>query len=452
MKFLDLLKMSANNLWRRKLRTSLTILGVVIGTASIIVMMSLGIGLNYGYIEQIKNSGSLTTIQVYNYGQWNGSGDSKQVELTDEQVEIMKGIDGVEIASPVLSISVLGKQKGYEGYLQIKGITLDAINKMNLPVAQGELPKQGDTLKIIAGYAANQNFYDPKGMSGGGGMMVMGGEGGPDIDFINQPVFTVFDTDAYYQFQNGEEGAKMPKKYQLYACATLEQTNGEYDWNIYADIDALKTQLKKVFGKDKVIPGQPSTKAGKPYKYYVYDEAMVIAKDMEDVTRIQDEIKNMGFQAYSNMDYLNSMQESSKMIQAVLGGIGAVSLLVAAIGIANTMLMSIMERTKEIGIMKVLGCGLRNIRNMFLMEAGMIGFVGGSLGIAFSYAVSFVVNKFAGGYMGMNPDGTPMDISVIPIWLILLALAFAVGVGIVSGLYPSIRAMKLSPLAAIRSE
>ncbi len=126
--------------------------------------------------------------------------------------------------------------------------------------------------------------------------------------------------------------------------------------------------------------------------------------------------------------------------------------MVAAIGIANTMLMSIMERTKEIGIMKVLGCGLRNIRNMFLMEAGMIGFVGGTLGIAFSYAVSFVVNKFAGGYMGVNPDGTPMDISVIPLWLILLALAFAVGVGIVSGLYPSIRAMKLSPLAAIRSE
>ena len=82
----------------------------------------------------------------------------------------------------------------------------------------------------------------------------------------------------------------------------------------------------------------------------------------------------------------------------------------------------------------------------------MIGFVGGTLGIAFSYAVSFVVNKFAGGYMGVNPDGTPMDISVIPLWLILLALAFAVGVGIVSGLYPSIRAMKLSPLAAIRSE
>ncbi len=321
MKFLDLLKMSANNLWRRKLRTSLTVLGVVIGTASIIVMMSLGIGLNYGYIEQVKNSGSLTTIQVYNYGTWDSSGgDSQQVELTDELVEQMQSIEGVEIASPVLSVSALGKQKGYEGYLQIRGISLEALYKMNLPVAQGELPKPGDPLKIIAGYSANQNFYDPRGDSAS--VMVVGGEdSGPDIDFINQPVFTVFDTDSYYQFQSGEEGAKMPKKYQLYACATLQQTNGEYDWNIYADIEALKTQLKKVFGKDKVIPGQPSTKAGKPYKYYVYDEAMVIAKDMDDVMRIQDEINSMGLQAYSNMDYLNSMQESSKMIQAVLGGI-----------------------------------------------------------------------------------------------------------------------------------
>ncbi len=139
------------------------------------------------------------------------------------------------------------------------------------------------------------------------------------------------------------------------------------------------------------------------------------------------------------------------MIQAVLGGIGAVSLFVAAIGIANTMMMSIYERTKEIGVLKVLGCALGDIRSMFLMEAGFIGFMGGAAGIALSYGVSRLVNKFLGaGLLGMG--GGNGDISRIPPMLAAAAVVFAVFIGMIAGLFPALRAMKLSPLAAIRNE
>lgn len=138
----------------------------------------------------------------------------------------------------------------------------------------------------------------------------------------------------------------------------------EYSWGIYTDVELLKTQLKRVYGK-QAIPGQPTNKKGKPYSYFVYDNAYVYVDDMENVMSVQKAIQDMGYNAYSNMEWLEQAQKQTDMIQAVLGGIGAVSLFVAAIGIANTMMMSIYERTKEIGVLKVLGCALGDIRSMF---------------------------------------------------------------------------------------
>ena len=150
----------------------------------------------------------------------------------------------------------------------------------------------------------------------------------------------------------------------------------------------------------------------------------------------------------ANLDYINSMKSQFAMVQAVLGGIGAVSLLVAAIGIANTMMMSIYERTKEIGVMKVIGCSLKNIRQMFLLEAAFIGFAGGAAGNILSLILSGVINLTLSG-QSMGVSGR---LSFIPIWLIAASLGFAVFVGMAAGYFPAMRAMKLSPLAAIRNE
>jgi ABC-type antimicrobial peptide transport system permease subunit len=171
--------------------------------------------------------------------------------------------------------------------------------------------------------------------------------------------------------------------------------------------------------------------------------------DMKNVSEVQKIINDMGFQASSQMDWLEQSQKQSNMVQGVLGGIGAVSLFVAAIGIANTMMMSIYERTKEIGIIKVLGCDMRNIKNMFLLESGFIGFMGGVIGILLSYGISFIANKFLSGQFLVGIEG---DLSRIPPWLSLAAIGFAIFVGMAAGFFPALRAMKLSPLAAIRNE
>ena len=207
--------------------------------------------------------------------------------------------------------------------------------------------------------------------------------------------------------------------------------------------------MKKAFKKGTVIPGQPTNKKGKPLNYIVYNSAEIFVDDMEHVAQVQKILADKGYQVNSQMDWLESSRQQSNMVQAVLGGIGAVSLFVAAIGIANTMMMSIYERTKEIGVMKVLGCDMGNIRNMFLIESGFIGFMGGVLGALLSYGVSIIVNRFVSMSDMMGMSG---NLSRIPLWLAFAAIGFAIFVGMAAGFMPAMRAMKLSPLAAIRNE
>ena len=139
MKFSDLLRMSSTNLLRRKLRTVLTVLGVVIGTASIVVMVSLGLGLRKISLEQIEQFGGLTTINVYYYEYaMNSSGSSEeQTQRTnDEVVEQMAQIPHVEIASPILNCYAMAKQGAYEGSFSIRGMTTEALASLDLDTAE----------------------------------------------------------------------------------------------------------------------------------------------------------------------------------------------------------------------------------------------------------------------------------------------------------------------------
>ena len=451
MRFLDLLTMSINNLRRRKVRTALTVLGVVIGTASVVVMVSLGIGLNALMMEMYSSYGSMTAIEIYNYGNNGNNGTSDNpLYLTDDTVKEFLRIPHVTSASPVLETNVILKQGVYETNTSINGVTREFMEQ--IPLGQGKLPDPKSTeMEFIYGNAIVQWFQNSKTGKGYWDTQEL-----PDIDYMNKPMFVIFDTDAYYQSRSGGSGdgtpVKAPKKYLIRTAGVVEGGIDDYNsyaYGVYTDIDQLKTQLKKIYKKNP-IPGQPTNKKGKPYSYFIYNQAYVYVDDMENVTAVQKAITDMGFQANSQMEWIEQSQQTYNMIQLVLGGIGAISLFVAAIGIANTMMMSIYERTKEIGVIKVLGCDLRTIRNMFLLESGFIGFMGGVIGVAISYGIGFIMNHFLG--IGQIMTGQAGNISRIPLWLASAAVVFAIFVGMAAGFFPSLRAMHLSPLAAIRNE
>lgn len=459
MKFLDLLRLSSSSLLKRKIRTILTVLGVTIGVASIVVMVSLGLGLNKSSMEQMESYGSLTAITVYEPGSYysinatESSSDSSEEEkrLDDALVETIRQLPHVEMVSPILNVSILARCGIYESNVYVQGMSAEAFDAMKIPVGEGRYPDGKDgTLEFFYGNMALQSFY----VSSTGSYPYYEKGELPDIDLMEDPIFYIFDLDAYYQSRSGSSGSggtttvAPPKRYMFDTSGIV--AGGDEEWNsfsynVYCEIESLKTELKRIF-KNKAIPGQPTTQSGKPYKEIFYNQIYVDVDSIENVAEIQNAINAMGYQASSNAEWVESTQTQYRYIQLVLGGIGAVSLLVAAIGITNTMMMSIYERTKEIGIMKVLGCDLRNIQMMFLLEAGYIGLIGGVVGLAFSYGISVVINRV------VQSMGNMMTLSYIPPWLALVSLVFAILVGMVAGFFPSLRAMRLSPLAAIRSE
>ena len=471
MRWIDLLRMSSNSLKRRKLRTFLTVLGVVIGTASIVVMISLGLGLQETMYQEIEQSGGVTSLTVTGkdsmYGGMYMSDGSNSEEATkyttDAVVEQIKQLEHVTDVQPVLEISALLKKNGYVGYCPLTGMTEEGLKNLNIKLAPGgRLPKAGSSeLELVIGNNVITNFSEES-----TGKMYWETGVLPEIDLANESLFLILDEQAYYSAQspsmgtsdpagegdaNSQQNSGPPKKYVVHASGIVEgdiDTYNAHSYVVYCDLNTLKTMLKKEF-RGRAIPGQPTTKSGKPYKDFVYTSLKVKADNIDNVDALSTEIRNMGFQVSTNVEYMNSMKKQFAMVQAVLGGIGAVSLFVAAIGIANTMMMSIYERTKEIGVIKVLGCSLRNIKQMFLLEAAFIGFIGGLIGNVLSYLLSFVINAVVAGSGALGMEG---NISYIPFWLAAASMIFAVFVGMAAGYFPALRAMRLSPLAAIHNE
>jgi ABC-type antimicrobial peptide transport system permease subunit len=188
----------------------------------------------------------------------------------------------------------------------------------------------------------------------------------------------------------------------------------------------------------------------------IYDNVHVRVDDMNNVAAVEEEIRAMGYNTWSFNQMRENMMQQIGTIQMLLAAVAAVSLLVATMNITNTMIMAIIERTKEIGIMKVLGCDIGKIRLMFLGEAALIGFLGGVAGVIFSYGLSFIINTFFGqALMGMfmySGGDEKISISIIPPYLVLLGLGGATLIGMLAGLYPAQRSIKISALSAIAHE
>ena len=477
MSFYDLMSMSLGNLWRRKLRTILTVLGVLIGTTSIVAMLSLAFGMKQQMMEQYESMGSVTQINVSPGGgmdsDYSGSQTDTSTMLTESNMEMFQGMEHVKSVSPQLTFDGTMKSGRYSGYANMIGVDQSMLDSQELD--QGEVPKAGNsgTLQVLGGnqlltgfgYVQGDEYVD----------YYSTGEL-PPIDLMTQihqlqvyndaaeseTVDQTASTDASTEDSSGDgdsdsagdDAAAQPAednsmlnfriKITGIMAGGLEEYNN-YSQSLLVNLDDLKSYLTKNFGKGK-IPGQPKPN-GKPLNEWVYTTIVVEVDQADNVEDVMKSIQDMGFFANSNKELIDSAQKSLQIVELVLGGIGMVAFLVAAIGIANTMMMSTYERTKEIGVMKVLGCDMRDIQKLFLAEAGFIGLIGGIVGLLLSCGVSSLINHFSAGMEGIGGN-----ISVIPWWLALAAVAFSTLMGMVAGYFPARRAMKLSPLAAIHTE
>lgn len=502
MKISDLFRFSTDNLRRRLGRTILTIIGVVVGVCAIVVMVSLGIAVNRATDEMLQNWGDLTKITVYSYGAQQGTAD-----LDDKMVEQFRSIDHVIAATPIYSAEfygqlTAGRNGRYTGWGNIVGMDPNAIEPMGYTLITGKNLTDGqylgkDKIPVLVDRQAVFNFEDTKKNPMSSDYMIY-----PEYDeddwtaiknlpkydesgVLLNPEDSFFDfmnTTIIYRMEAGydeESGETKYKEYELVVVGMIE--SGADDWMIKGgfiasldDIKKMETDYKRAtrssgsgYGGSRVVYSMNDSEGG-TVQVGGFDQVYVKVDDSSNMPAVEKTIKDLGYQYYSMSQEREQMQGQVAQTQLMLGGLAAVSLFVAALNIANTMTMAIYERTKEIGVMKVLGCKLSNIRQMFLIESGAIGLLGGVIGVVISILLSLILNYLPGflvfigveadinfaGLFGLDYLGTLPNakLSIIPLWLIIMALVFATVVGLLSGIAPANRAMKISSLEAIRHE
>lgn len=470
MKPADILRLAIQNLKRRKSRTILTGIGVMIGCTSIIVMVSIGTGMSESMKSSLQDMGSLYDITVYSNFSYDTMGNrlTDETSLTPEKVEEFRYMDHVKAASGILSSDTLSFQATADNgryacdWMNIMAMDPEMMKEMGLEVLEGTDDLTSDsvtTIPVLAGQYAAYTYRDTMRPEGSNridryGTMAMGGmimeSGDQEEEAIPDPYFNSMDEtlDVTVNTYSSEEAT--PVRFKFKPVGVVRE-----DYNI--DYTTAEGYLMDLSSMEKII-AQAWKAAGKPVPKTVFDRAIVRADDISAVEDIEKTIQEMGYSTSSMMSIRKSMEEQSMTIQLVLGGLGAVSFVVAAIGIANTMVMSISERTREIGIMKALGCPTKDIRYSFLTEAGLIGLLGGILGILLSYLISVIINYFTWQQTSMTETfwtfllSSPQRISYIPWWLTVFGLLFSVAVGMLSGYMPARRAVKISALDAIRRE
>ena len=446
MNYKDIVDLAVRNLLRRRTRSVLAILGVIIGTSSIVVMLSLGLGMNAGFDEQLKMIGDLHVINIMPGGgggpQLGNEASGKLDDLAMENISVIKGVTAI---TPILNVYLRVVAGKYLADFNVLGIKPEMMEKMGFKLAEGRLLKTGDANEIVFGKETLNWFYNPY------KPQQSNPNGKPPVDVLKTKLIMTGDHTYGEKNQNQTDSDKTINylEFKAKGVGVLELVNGNSDYSIYMDLQAAE-KIKKANNKAEGIIGNDRGKQ--------YEQAIAYIDDIGKIESISEKIKDLGFYVYNSGDWIRQMQNTSKMIQAVLGGIGAISLLVAALGITNTMVMSIYERTREIGVMKVLGASLKDIRDLFLIEAGVIGLSGGIIGAILSFIISLLMNTVfssqLGGIFGNLNSGMQgaNNISLIPIWLVFAAIALSTVVGLLAGYYPARRAMRLSALEALRNE
>lgn len=438
----DILSTAVKNLWRKKLRTGLTVLGALIGTFSIIIMLGLSMGISKTNSSMLSNMGSIYNIEVYPSGEeiWFGfekenSGNKKDVKVTDQIIYQIEKIKYVDAVMPIINVQGQLQYKNYSISGEIIGIDYNLAEFFNKKTKSGEPINNFPKNNIFLGAEIVNNIYNER--TGGYAEI----EELPPLQGQYGEIRSI----SFNEFDEELNNSKEIKE-KIIIGDFLEKTgNWMDDIQIIIPMDLALDFQKKVAANDP--------KLHKKIKKGEYEKAIVRVNDESKVKEVQDQINTLGVTTQSMQNILESFNQGNKIIQFILGGIGSIAFIVAAIGIANTMVMSIYERVKEIGIMKVIGATVNDIKSIFLTEAALIGFFGGILGTLLATLTSFIINKL---YKSLqNPEIMPdfeVYLTHIPFWLIIIGILFSTFVGILAGYIPAVKATKISAIDAIRTE
>jgi putative ABC transport system permease protein len=422
----DLAKTALGNLTRHKVRTVLSAVGVTVGILTLVTMVSLGVGVHRETIRTFESAG-LEQVRVYPATEERDTLDpfawrKRTVIITPDLVEEMRARNDVVEVRP---------------------------REFTPWGANISLQIDGKALKVRVG-DFHWGLSDPFSVQP---EILAGRELSPDV--AGEMVVS-----AKALRELGYEDDAFDSLIGQKAALVLKEPRGEmkeFPFQVVGVLETVYGAEAGYFGTHVSLEDMTAINAwwyNDPdiLQHEGYDELVVRAASLKDAAEIVDVLQERGFEVQSLDTVVDIMNKAMIVLETMLGSIGGLALFVAAIGIANTMVMAVYERTREIGILKAVGASPGDIRRLFVAEASLIGLVGGVVGTVLGWLLGLGLNAAFLAYLRWQEMPMEGTFFVVTGWLVALALTFATVVGLLAGLYPAARAARLDPLEALRYE
>ncbi len=466
MKLGDLTELAARNLREAVLRNSLTTLGISVGVASLVALLSLGVGLQQLVDRSVARAGLFDTLSVRSrqsapFGQPGGgrriardaSDSTPPRPLDDAARREIAAIPGVVEVNPEVRFTAEARREPISQLVMVSGMaqssqssgTLDGLSghffshpDAEEAIVQGDLAKRlveaGQSPNSLLGqeialrFAQRQALPPPSQQASADGPPNQAI--GPDEEAMGYSI------------------VPSEKKFVVVGVTPTSESGGQVGFNnsgIYLPL-AVAEKLQVVQQNDLRDVARSTPAEGRRYA-----ALNVRVTSPTAVAGVEASVTHMGFASFSLIDVTRNLRTFFAIFDMFLGIFGSLALAVASLGIINTLVMAILERRREIGVLKALGAADRDVRQLFFAEAGVMGLAGGLFGVALGWAIGRAIQLATMIYLkrqGMNPP----NIWSVPWWLVLGAIAFAVVVSLASGIYPASRAARLDPVEALRYE
>jgi putative ABC transport system permease protein len=454
MKFYDVTDLAFRNLRESIFRNSLTTIGISVGVASLVAMLSLGIGLQQLASQRLQKSGLFDTVVVtsrrdlrnFREPREDGPLPAESPVLDEPARGKIEQLPGVVEAYPDIRFSTEFRFDDKPHLTMVAGVPPSAKNNNDaFDGMQGGFFSAEASPEVILQKSFAEELLDIKPKPG---------TDDTNIADLAKPLLGKELTMRYAE-RTASPTSKGPVDGAAYSVVSRQQTLkivGVTD----VDPDSMRGAARaRVFVPLKLAQDlhvmQSSLRDASPSDAATYTSISVRVGNPNRVPAVEDAIKKMGFSAFSLVDATRSMRQFFAVLDGFLAIFGSLALAVASIGIVNTLVMAILERRREIGIMKALGASDADVRGLFFAEAGAMGLVGGTVGVTLGWVIGRLINFGTNIYL-QRQHFPPAQIWSVPLWLVLSTIAFSIVVSLLSGLYPAARAAHLDPVQALRYE
>jgi putative ABC transport system permease protein len=475
MRIVDYIEQAGGNLWKKKLRTILTTSGVVIGIGALVSMFAFGQGIQQNITDQFKKLDLFSYISVFGRreggrppsvdpddaeaareggGRDHRAGQAEDPnqpapQLNAQALEEIEKIKGVQTVFPDVRFPAQVRLGDRDEFTLVQVLSSAVAKSGLVQLRAGSVYESDDANELIISDSLLRRLHVLAGAEPAAVQKDLERAIGGQVEVVTLTLDFGLTNLLRMAFSSGGPGLPLAREDYPFRITGVAQEMGftgpmpvRSDVFIPPGTAARMRKLSVTSVWD--LFQSPAQRSG-------YSMVSVKAKSPEDVAGVKQELESRGFRTFAMMDQLNEMRIGFLIMDAVLIAVGMIGITVASLGIINTMVMSILERYREIGIMKAVGATDGDVQRIFLFESGAIGLLGGAFGLALGWVVSLIVNEVANSMMMRH--GVPhINYFRFPWWLCLGAIAFSILVSLAAGIYPTRRAARVDPVVALRHD